>query len=66
VLVLGKRTEWRRSDSHSGRVGSLQVGILCFEVLELAEELVILTVRENRRIENVVLVRRAVKRVPQL
>ena len=49
-----------------GESGVFSSGCVCFELLELAEELVVFAVGENRRVENVVLVRRAVKRFPQL
>jgi len=54
------------ADPHRRRIGGSQLGMFCFDLLELTKELIVLTVRERRPVENVVLVQRPVKYLPQL
>ena len=46
----------RRADALRGGIGSDQVGMLCFQMLQLAQQLVVLGVGDYRRIEDVVAV----------
>ena len=66
VGVFRELTLRSRADPHRRRVRCSQPGMLGLDLLQLAEELVVLAVRQRRPVEDIVLVRSPVKRFPQL
>src|SRR5262249_11276123 len=66
VAVLAERAGGLAADAQGRGVGSLELGVFGLEVLELAEQLVVLRVRQLRLGEDVVGVVRAFQNPPQL
>ncbi len=66
MLVLGELALGFRADSKGGRIGSETVRKILLELLELPKEAVVLSVRNGRTVENVVLVRCAGEQAAQL
>jgi hypothetical protein len=60
-----ERFERRRSHPQGGRVGRRELGVLRFEVHQLAEQPVVLGIADGRRIEHVVAVVRFLERRTQ-
>jgi hypothetical protein len=59
VLVPGELALRLGSDPESGRVRGESVRKILFDLLELAEELVVFSIRDGRTVQDVVLVRSA-------
>ena len=65
VRVLCELALHGSANSHRRRVGRSELRVVLLDFLELAEELIVLAIRERRPVEYVVLVRCAVKRFPE-
>src|SRR5690349_10448626 len=56
--VLRQRRLWRRADAQRRRVGGAKLGVRALELLQFAEQLVVLLVGDDRPVEHVIVVRR--------
>src|SRR5574341_566516 len=66
MAVLAERGRGLAADAQRRGVGAAELGMLCFEGLELAEQRVVLRVRHLRLVEEVVRVIRPFEDLPQL
>jgi len=66
MRVFGERADRRGTDSLGWRIGRSQFRVLAFEFLKLAEQPIVLSIRQRRSVEYEVVVRRLFENLTEL